>query len=122
MGLRDDIAAAVTAAFDTDLADAVQAFTGSRFVPSMPADPISQTQPGSTVTYDGRGVFGSFSNRVVDGLRILRTDIKLTALQAEVSEPPQVDDVIQRSGKAYKVMHVEQDAAGVTWTVQLRGD
>jgi len=122
MGLRDEIATAVAAAFNTDLADAVQAFTGSRFVPSGPADPITQTQPGSTVSYAGRGVFGSFSNRVVDGLRILRTDIKLTALQTEVSDRPQVDDVIQRGGKEYKVMHVESDAAGVTWTVQLRGD
>jgi len=122
MGLRDDLAAAVSAAFNSDLADAVQTFTGSRFVPSAPADPVAQTQPGSIADYTGRGVFGKFSNSIVDGLRILSADIKLTALQTEVSDRPQVDDVIEHAGKAYTVMHVEQDAAGVTWTIQLRGD
>jgi len=120
MGLRDELAAAVAAAFNTDLADAVQTFTGSRFVPTGPVDPITQVQPGDTVSYAGRGVFGGFG--VIGGQSILRTDVKLTALQTEVSDRPQVDDVIQRGGKAYKVMHVEQDAAGVTWTIQLRGD
>lgn len=121
MSLRDELTADIAEAFDTDLADAVSAFTGSRFEPSGPADPINQTQPGSTVTYTGRGVFGSYGVDVVDGINILRTDTKLTALQAEVAGTPKVDDDVVRGSERFKVIHVGQDPAQSTWSVQLRG-
>lgn len=120
MSLRDEITAEVAAAFDTDLADAVSHFTGSRFEPSGPPDPINQTQPGEWVTYSGRGVFGSFGIQVSEALNIPRTDIKLTALQAEVTGQPKIDDDIERDGVTYRVIHVGQDPAGATWTLQIR--
>lgn len=120
MTLRDEISADIAEAFDTDLADAVSAFTGSRFEPSGPPDPINQTQPGETITYTGRGVFGSYGVQVSEALGILRTDIKLTALQAEVTGQPKVDDDIIRGTERYRVIHVGQDAAGVSWTIQIR--
>lgn len=120
MSLRDEITAEVAAAFDTDLADAVSHFTGSRFEPSGPPDPINQTQPGETITYTGRGVFGSFGIQASEALNIPRTDIKLTALQAEVTGQPRIDDDIERDGVTYRVIHVGQDPAGATWTLQIR--
>lgn len=117
MGLRDDITADLAEAFDTDLADAVTAFTGSRIVGQGAYDPITETRPTITETYTGRGVFGSFDRRLVDGANILATDIRLLALQAEVTSPPQVDDRIN----GYKVMGpINQDPASATWVVQLR--
>lgn len=120
MGLRDEITAEVAAAFDTDLADAVSHFTGSRFEPSGPPDPVNQTQPGETITYTGRGVFGSYETEVSEALGIPRTDIKLTALQAEVSGQPKVDDDIVRGGERYRIIHVGQDPAGATHVLQIR--
>lgn len=120
MSLRDEITADIAEAFDTDLADAVSEFIGSRFEPSGPADPISQTQPGERVTYSGRGVFGSFGTNVSEALGILRTDVKLTALQVDVSNAPKVDDDIEQNGTKYRVIHVGKDPANVTWIIQLR--
>lgn len=128
MSLRDEITADIAEAFDNDLADAVSEFTGSRFEPSGPPDPINQTQPGETISYSGRGVFGSFGIQVSEALGILRTDIKLTALQAEVSGQPKIDDELQEVdpetdepiGPKYRVIHVGQDPAGASWTIQIR--
>lgn len=118
--MRDEISDDIAEAFNDDLADAVSEFTGSRFEATGVADPISQTQPGETVIYSGRGVFGSFGIHVSEALGILRTDIKLTALQKEVSNTPKVDDDIEHSGIKYRVIHVSKDPANVTWTIQLR--
>ncbi|MBW4789130.1 hypothetical protein JQS35_11020 [Alcaligenes faecalis subsp. faecalis] len=120
MGLRDELMADIAEVFDTDLADVVSSLTGSRFEPTGPADPISQTQPGNTVTYIGRGVFGSFGIQVSEALNILRTDIKLTCLQAEVSNTPKIDDMIERGGVKYKIINVAADPASVSWSLQIR--
>lgn len=121
MGLRDEITADIAAAFDDDLADAVSEFTGSRFEPSGPPDPISQTQPGQTITYTGRGVFGGFGIQVSEALNILRTDIKLTCLQSELTSTPKVDDTIERGGQKFKVVNVAADPASVSYSLQIRG-
>ena len=122
MSLRDELAADIAEAFDTDLADAVTAFTGTRVVGQGPYDPITETRPEIIETYTGRGVFGSFEVNVIDGINILRTDIKLTALQAEVikapgvPEIPKIDDVIN----GLKVINLGADPAKATFSVQLR--
>lgn len=120
MSLRDEITVELIQAFDTDLADAVSAFTGSRVIGQGPYDPITDTRPVITENYSGRGVFGSFEVNIVDGVQILRTDVKVTALQAEVTKTPRIDDTITQGGVAYKVIHVGQDPAAATWTIQIR--
>lgn len=116
MGLRDEITAGITEAFDSDLADAVTDFTGTRVTGEGAYDPITEEWMPGTLTYTGRGVFGSFEAALVDGIQILATDEKLTALQAEVTETPKVDDKI--NGKT--VLAVGQDPAGASWSLQLR--
>lgn len=117
MGLRDEITADIAEAFDNDLADAVSEFTGSRIVSQGTFDPVTETWSDPvTESYTGRGVFGSFDMRVVDGVQILRTDVKLTALQAEVTGTPKIDDTINEM----KVIHAGKDPADVTWILQLR--
>lgn len=120
MGLHDEITADIKEAFNTDLADAVKPFTGSRTIQGEPSiEDILTNTVGSNSTiinYSGRGVFGSYSEFEVDGEAIRANDVKLTALQSEVTTRPQLDDVIN----GYQVVAVNQDPASVTFNIQLR--
>ena len=129
MGLRDELAADLAEAFSTDLADAVTPFIGARVIEAE-YDPILGIGGGEpeTVTYAGRGVFGSYEHDLIDGTNILATDVRLTVLQAEllisengeqttVRASPAVGDIID--GRV--VVSVRQDAARATWRIQLRG-
>ena len=120
MGLRDEVTADIKEAFNTDLADAVKPFTGSRTVQGEPSiEDILTNTVGSNSTiinYSGRGVFGSYSEFEVDGEAIKANDVKLTALQREVTTRPQLDDNIN----GYQVVAVNQDPASITYTIQLR--
>ena len=120
MGLRDEVTADIKDTFDTDLADAVKPFTGSRTVQGEPSiEDILTNTVGSNSTiinYSGRGVFGSYSEFEVDGEAIKANDVKLTALQSEVTTRPQLDDNIN----GYQVVAVNQDPVSVTFTIQLR--
>ena len=124
MGLRDELQADIAEAFDDEdgLADAVSTFRGGRIVTGE-YDPITSTQPQTKIDYSGRGVFGGFSRQLIDQERILSTDIKVTALQNELlgsdglPATPQVDDTID----SLRVIDVQQDPAGATWSLQCRG-
>lgn len=120
MGLRDEITADIKEAFDTDLADAVQPFTGSRTVQGEPSiEDILTNTVGSNSTiinYSGRGVFGSYKELEVDNESIMANDVKLTALQSEVTTRPQLDDVIN----GMSVISVCKDPTDTVYTIQLR--
>ena len=120
MGLRDEVTADIKEAFNTDLADAVKPFTGSRTVQGEPSiEDILTNTVGSNSTiinYSGRGFFGGYSEFEVDGEAIMANDVKLTALQSEVTTRPQLDDMIN----GYQVVAVNQDPASVTFNIQLR--
>lgn len=120
MGLRDEITADIKDAFDTDLADAVKPFTGSRTVQGEPSiEDILTNTVGSNSTiinYSGRGVFSSYAEIEVDNESIMANDVKLIALQDEVTTRPQLDDEIN----GYQVVAVNQDPADVTFIIQLR--
>lgn len=126
MGLRDDLQRDMAEAFDTDLADAVNPVVGVRKVQGD-YDPDSGSTPEVITNYAGRGVFGKYLAKEIDGSLIQTTDEKLTILQNELfitlaGEPtetlatPVIGDVI--GGK--RAMNVSQDPAKATWTVQLR--
>lgn len=120
MGLRNEITADIKDAFDTDLADAVKPFTGIRTVQGEPSieDILTNTvgSNSTTINYSGRGVFSSYAEIEVDNESIMANDVKLTALQSEVTTRPQLDDVIN----GYQVVAVNQDPASITYTIQLR--
>lgn len=128
MGMRDDIQADLAEAFDDadGLADAVKPVAGTRTVTGA-YDPATGKPASTTATYAGRGVFGSYLAKEIDGSRVLGTDEKLLVLQNELLitvggaatldlAQPMVGDVI--GGK--RVLDVGQDPAGATWTLQLR--
>jgi hypothetical protein len=118
MGLRDEITAGLAEAFsDPDgLLDAVTEFVGVRETGQGTFDPVTEKWTPGTLTYTGRGVFGGYEAEMVDGTKILATDTKLLALQAEVTAVPAVDDTINGA----KVIAAGQDPTGATWTLQLR--
>jgi len=128
MGMREEIQAELAETFDDPdgLADAVKPVEGSR--KSTPAyDPSTGTTTGGTITYTGRGTFGSYLAKEIDGSLIQTTDEKLLILQNELfisaaglptttPAEPKLGDIIA----AKRVLNVSQDPAGATWTVQLR--
>ena len=111
---------AIGQAFNKSLRDAVFPFAGSRTVQGEPSieDILTNTvgSNSTTINYSGRGVFGGYSEFEVDNESIMANDVKLTALQSEVTTRPQLDDVIN----GYQVVAVNQDPAMVTFTIQLR--
>ena len=123
---------AISQAFNKSLRDAVLLFTGSRkgFGGSggvyNPETDQYENADGTTgdITYQGRGVFGKFSDSELLSNGINITDTKLTCLVAEVGEVPQVDDIItfnKLGEKSLRVMNVSVDPAQVAYTIQLRG-
>jgi hypothetical protein len=117
MGLRADITAGLAAAFDdpNGLADAVRAFTGMRTATGT-YDPNTGTAAGISVNYAGRGVFGSYELKDIDGTNILASDTELVALQLETTGTPKVGDRIGTQ----TVVSVDADPAAATWILQLR--
>lgn len=129
MGMREELQAELAEAFnDPDgLADAIRPVAGSRTVKGGYDPEIGGTVPASTIHYTGRGVFGSYLAKEIDGTRIQTEDVKLLVLQNELFEEqggaatempatPKIGD--QVSG--YRVLNVTEDPAQATWTIQLR--
>lgn len=123
---------AISQAFNKSLKDAVLPFTGSRKGFGGDGgvyDPIRDefvSSDGSTgdITYTGRGVFGAFSDSELLSNGINITDTKLTCLVAEVTEIPQVDDMIsfnKLGEKSLRVMNVSADPTNTAYSIQLRG-
>ncbi|MBF8470469.1 glutamate 5-kinase [Klebsiella michiganensis] len=125
MGIRDELQTEVAAAFDTDLQDAVNEFTGSYKVRSV-WDPVTETGSETQVTYLGRGVLARYKLRRIDGVNILHGDLKLTALVNEVTDKPVVGhfvtapDPITGVLQRYEVITTAADSAGAAYSIQLR--
>lgn len=128
MGMREEIQAGLAEAFDDPdgLADAVKPVAGMRKVKGE-YDPEIGGSPEITTHYVGRGVFGSYQAREIDGSLIQTTDERLLILQNElfiaesgeataVAAVPAIGDTI--AGK--RVLNVSRDPADATFTVQLR--
>ena len=129
MGMREEIQAEMAEAFDDPdgLADAVKPMMGMRAVAGE-YDPVTGFETeGSTLVYAGRGVFGSYLVREVDGSLIETTDEKLLVLQNELFVTldgvatvaiavPAIGDII--NGK--RALNVSEDPVKATVTIQLR--
>lgn len=129
MGMREEIQADLAEAFDDPdgLADAVRPVAGSRVIKGGYDPDLGGTVPGSTFRYTGRGVFGSYLAKEIDGSRIQTEDVKLLVLQNELIEQrdglasdvlvtPKIGDLIS----GFRTLDVSEDPARATWTLQLR--
>ena len=120
--MRDELQAELAAAFNEDLADAVDTFTCEKPIYSGEFDFETQTYPvvGSE-SYSGRGVlFGSYLKDLVKPADYQAEDAKAIVLQNEVTGIPQIDDVWATSKGDFKVVNIGADPVAATFTIQLR--
>lgn len=117
MGLREDIQKDLAEAFDTDLADAVQPFSGGVTLPGT-WDPVTEASgPPMVIAYTGRGVFDAFKVDRVDGVNIRATDQLLIALTNEtIGGTPDIGHKIN----GFDVINVQTDPAIAHYEIQLR--
>lgn len=108
-------------AFDNQLTDAVTPFTATRKGLQGEYDPITDSYESSDIEYSGRGVFESYKDFEVQATQIDITDVKLTCLQSEVTNTPQIDDVITADEQSRRIVNVSQDPTSSIWIIQLRG-
>lgn len=129
MGMREELQAELAEAFDDPdgLADAVKPVAGTRTIKDGYDPEIGGTAPASTIHYTGRGVFGNYLAKEIDGSRIQTQDAKLLVLQNELFEgqagattdiaaTPKIGDQVN----GHRVLDVSEDPARATWTLQLR--
>ena len=120
--MRDELQEELAAAFNDDLADAVDSFTCTKLIYSGVFDFETQTYPvvGSE-SYSGRGVlFGSYLKDLVKPADYQAEDAKAIVLQNEVTRVPQIGDVWATSKGDFKVINIGADPTNSIWTCQLR--
>lgn len=120
--MRDELQEELAAAFNEDLADAVDTFTCEKPIYSGEFDFETQTYPviGSE-SYSGRGVlFGSYLKDLVKPADYQAEDAKAIVLQNEVAAVPQIDDIWVTSKGDFKVVNIGADPTNSIWTCQLR--
>lgn len=122
MGMRDELQEELAAAFDEDLADAVDSFTCEKLIYSGEFDFETQTYPiAGDESYSGRGVlFGSYQKDLVKPTDYQAEDAKAIVLQNEVTRVPQIGDVWVTSKGDFKVINIGADPTNSIWTCQLR--
>ena len=120
--MRDELQEELAAAFDEDLADAVDLFTCEKLIYSGEFDFETQTYPViGNESYSGRGVlFGSYLKDLVKPADYQAEDAKAIVLQNEVAAVPQIDDVWVTSKGDFKVVNIGADPTDSIWTCQLR--
>ena len=125
MGLREDIQSDLAEAFDTDLADAVQAFTGEYLGPGV-YDPVTETDTSETITYTGRGVLDNYDSRRIDNVNIKVGDVLLICLANELTDKPAIGhkittiDLLTGDPAVYTVVSPGIDPAKAHIELQLR--
>ena len=119
--MRDELQAEPAAAFNEDLADAVDSFTCTKLIYSGVFDFETQTYPviGSE-SYSGRGVRGNYLRDMVKPIDYQTTDAKVIVLQNEITGIPQIGDVWQFADGDFEVKNIGSDPVSATYIIQLR--
>lgn len=121
MGMRDELQEELAAAFDEDLADAVDTFTCEKLIYSGEFDFETQTYPViGNESYSGRGVRGNYLRDMVKPIDYQTTDAKAIVLQNEITGIPQIGDVWQFGDGNFKVINIGQDPTKSIYVIQLR--
>lgn len=121
MGMRDELQEELAAAFNEDLADAVDTFTCEKLIYSGEFDFETQTYPVvGDESYSGRGVRGNYLRDMVKPIDYQTTDAKAIVLQNELTGIPQIGDVWQYDDGNFKVINIGQDPTKSIYVIQLR--
>ena len=120
--MREELQAELAAAFNDDLADAVDSFTCEKPIYSGEFDFETQTYPVvGNESYSGRGVLGNYLKDLVKPTDYQVEDAKAIVLQNELSQAPQIGDEWVFSHGKFKVINISKDPTDSIWTCQLRG-
>lgn len=121
MGMRDEIQTELAAAFDAEdeLRDAVDSFTCTRKILTG-SNPATGIDEYDETNYSGRGVCGNYLQQRNLPIDYKSSDIRLLALQNEVSDIPLIGDKLNFSDGAYSIISIQKDPANVTWVLQIR--
>lgn len=111
-------------AFDGPLSDAVYQFVGTR----KETDADSEINPITGVygvsretTYTGRGTLEDFTTEEKQVMDIDISDVKLSALQDEVTGIPEIGDLIAIDNQTKRILSVGKDSVEANWIMHLRG-
>jgi len=125
MGLRDEIQTDLAEAFDTDLADAVQPFTGEYLGPGV-YDPVTEETTAQPVTYTGRGVLDNYDSRRIDNVNIKVGDVLLICLANETTDKPAIGhkvttiELLTGEPAVYTIVNPGVDPAVAHYEIQMR--
>ena len=125
MGLREEIQADLAEAFDTDLADAVQLFTGE-YLGHGAYDPVTEETTAQHVTYTGRGVLDNYDSRRIDNVNIKVGDVLLICLANETTDRPAIGhkvtiiDLLTGEPAVYTIVNPGVDPAVAHYEIQMR--
>lgn len=120
--MRDELQEELAAAFNEDLADAVDLFTCEKLIYSGEFDFETQTYPiVGDESYSGRGVlFGSYLKDMVKPTDYQAEDAKAIVLQNEVTAVPQIGDVWNTVKGDFEVKNIGSDPVSAIYIIQLR--
>ena len=118
MGLRAEIQAAISAAFDSELNDAVKDLTyisiSSTYNPVIGETSINETE------YKTRGVLDKEKVQEVFGEKYKPNDVLILILAHELDTNVKIDDIIVESDHRWKVIAIRNDPADITWELLCR--
>ena len=116
MGIYADVTKDVAEAFDTDLADAVQAITVIDV--GLPTyDPVTGINISTETSYTTRGVVTSLTEDDVNDEALVTNGVTILILDAEKSVPAfktGMKILIGSGSQTYKLITVDPDAANVS--------
>lgn len=118
MGIYSDVTESVVAAFDGDLADAVQSVTYKHV--SVAFNSANNKNVTTTTDYLTRGVVMSYDLSEVADESVQPNDVAVLILQSELATIPAINDLLMIGTSEYVVVRVSQDSARVTWDLQCR--
>jgi hypothetical protein len=125
MGIREEIQAEIADAFNAELTDAVVDFDAC-YVIRSDWDPVTETGNEIIVRYGGRGILAAYALEIIDGVNVLKGDLRLMALKNEVSAVPKeehtvtVPDLVTGQRQTHTIISVKVDPAAVRYVIQLR--
>lgn len=116
MGIYDDITKDVSAAFDTDLADAVVPFVYRERI-TGDLDPTTGIYASTYEDEDSRGVVLELSADNIKQFGADSTSFKLLLLNEELFKVPKTDNKVVINGQESVIYGITQDPAYTTWSL-----
>lgn len=113
MGLYTDLNTALKGAYSGDLEDAVYPLNLVKSQDNYNVT-LGEVQVTKTTAIT-RGVPTIVTNDLVDGEVIRATDTQFIIIQSELSETPEIDDIITYANIDYTINSIIPDPVGVIW-------